>query len=159
MKTKLSPHRPGELVMTVVEDSFYTLGLDFDPAAPYSGCRICGALYQSNLDRESYANHQAGLFAISTDPISGEEYFIGDEDAVRLYIKANDRRERWRYLHTRRYHTEREINTLRSSGFAFMPEAAHKLSPFGIIPLGNMHRDIADAMFEAPRAPVEDAEK
>jgi len=35
-----------------------------------------------------------------------------------------------------------------------MPAAAHKLAPYGIVPLGNAYDvDIVDAMYEAPRAP------
>jgi hypothetical protein len=61
-------------------------------------------------------------------------------------------------LHARRYHTQDEVDTLLSTGWALTPEAAHKLAPYGFAPLGNMHDDIIDAMATAPRAPIEDAE-
>jgi len=109
----------------------------FEPYAPMSGCRICGAVYQSKYHREVYTYRSQ----------------LGVEPPTELLARCLDDSNEWREKHTKLFHSEEDIESFHRTGFAFTPEAAHKLAPFGVIPMGNMHEDIADAMFEAPRAP------
>jgi len=91
---------------------------EFNPAAPYAGCRICGAVYQSDLDRLVYQLKQL--------PNNYIQYMSAFE-------KADARRTRWRQIHTRRKHHVREVAAFAGSGMAFTPEAQHALAPYGII--------------------------
>lgn len=135
-----------------------SLGAEFVVEAPWCACRLCGAIYQSSLDRKCYAYGKEGRLTRVDDPLTGERYYIGDPQATRTLDEATDRRKRWRELHEKRNHTESETAQLHKTGFAMTPEAANKLAPFGITPLGNMHDEIVDALFTAPRAPIDDAE-
>lgn len=150
-----NPHSPNEPVMFTTPIGLKSLGSEFNPEAPYSGCRLCGALYQSALDREAKRLLEMGvLYEIVDDVFGGPTY------AVKVLDDANARRERWRTLHERRYHDEEEIAALQVTGNAFTPEAANKLAPFGIIPLGSGYddKDVAAALLDAPRAPLDDPE-
>lgn len=149
---------PAESLLISTPIGLDSLGAEFIVEAPWSACRLCGAIYQSDLDRITYLFKQQGRIQEIVDRSNGEIHFIGDEHATRLLDDATDRRKRWRELHERRYHTEVEVESLLKTGFAMTPEAAHKLAPFGITPLGNMHEEIVDALFTAPRAPYDDAE-
>lgn len=122
-------HRPDEAVLFVGLSSNAPHFGGFDPQAPVAGCRLCGAVFQTKFHRM---------------------YYYGDTFLLQKVIDLNNE---WRYKHTIRKHSATEIDNFSKTGFAFTPEAAYKLSPFGIIPLGRLHKDIADSMFEAPRAP------
>jgi hypothetical protein len=145
-------------VLVSHDTSFFSLGLEFDPRAEYAGCRICGKVYQSALDRQVLFHVQAGHLQIEVQPITHETYLVGDEEYVTLYGRAHERRQRWRELHRRRYHSDDEVTRFSSTGLALTPEAAHKLAPYGFAPVGNLHADVVDAMASAPRSPEEDAE-
>lgn len=124
------------------------INFEFVLEAPWKACRLCGALYQSDDDRFCYQLQQDGLI---------EQAFIVEKG-------ARDRRERWLDIHNRRYHPnlEHEVYLLTISGLPYTPEAAQRLSTYGIIYMGEIpasHEDeISQALLEAPRAPVEDAE-
>jgi hypothetical protein len=132
--------------------------MDFDPRAPYAGCRLCGAIYQTELDRQSYQNQQDGLITIEYNALYDIEYYSGAESAIKTYNEATERRTRWREIHRKRYHTDEEVERFTKTGYALTPQAAHKLAPYGFAPMGNLHEEIVDAMATAPRAPLDDAE-
>jgi hypothetical protein len=156
--TSRSSVKPQEAILVSTPIGLADLGAKFKVEAPWSACRLCGAIYQSELDRLSYDMLQDGRITEHIDPYTNESIFIGDASAANLLDDATDRRRRWRELHERRYHTEEEIELLLQTGFAMTPQAAHRLAPFGITPLGNMHEEIVDALYTAPRAPIDDAE-
>src|SRR4051812_14424514 len=79
----------------------------FDKDKPFACCLICGAVYQTNRDRDSVTSSQ-----------------LIDALAIR-----ND----WRQRHSR-MHTQKEHELLAMSGQWCTPEAAQKLAPFGIVP-------------------------
>lgn len=112
----------------------------FDLTKPYAGCRLCGELYQSELDR--------------TPPVADSI------QNLRVIDEAARRRERWRELHTKRMHTEKEVELFAASGLTFTPEAANRLAPLGIIPMTDavLNGEVASALLEAPRAPLNDVE-
>lgn len=119
------------------------VNFEFDVEAPYSGCRICGALFQSTVDRQYLQTNQN----LHTD----------SKFLKRLKYESDRLRDEWRTRHARS-HTEKEHELLAQSGDWCTPTAAHKLAPFGIFPLES-EGEIAEAMFEAPRAPVNDVER
>ena len=98
---------------------------------PYAGCRICGAVFQSSL-----VHRLAPVVA----------------DVQRETIE-------WRQRHART-HSEREHRQFVRSGRTFSPEAAHRLAPFGLVPLSGalFDAEITHALLTAPRAPFDDAE-
>lgn len=154
----MNEFKPAEALMISTPIGLTSLGAEFIVEAPFTACRLCGAIYQSPLDRISYFDLQDGNLQEVADSYTHEVMFIGSEKATRNLDEATDRRRRWRYLHERRYHTEEEIMQLLQTGFAMTPEAAHRLAPYGITPLGNMHEEIVDALYTAPRKPSDDAE-
>lgn len=109
-------------------------GFKFDPSKPHCGCGICGEVYQSEYDR-----------------LSAPDLYERD--------KAFSLRTDWRIAHSRT-HSDAEHRQLRNSGLFALPEAAVKLAAFGIIPLTDTvrHVEVVDALFEAPRAPTDDAQ-
>src|SRR5690348_15643770 len=110
---------------------------DFNPAAPIAGCRLCGAVYQTKQARQLY---NARLW--------------GFEDKVReLTTVVLSLNSTWRTEHEKTCKNKHMVEELKRTGAAFTAEAANKLSPFGIIPLGNMSQEIMDGMFEADRKP------
>jgi hypothetical protein len=113
--------------------------------APWKACRLCGSVYQSDYDRHAYR--------YSCD---GETY------TAAYYNKLGEqRRQRWLELHNKRMHPnyDNELRMLNLSGLPVTPTAAGKLATYGIVPLGaTQHEEIAAALFEAPRAPINDAE-
>lgn len=128
-------HRPSHLVIVggMVGANQLT-GLVFDASKPHCGCGICGEVFQSDLDR------------------------LSDPDLYERDLAFKQRQE-WRIRHSRT-HSDAEHRQLRESGLFALPEAAGKLASFGIIPLTDTvrHVEISDALFEAPRAPINDAE-
>lgn len=116
--------------------------------APWTACRICGAIVQTDLDRLAYA-------LCMEFPDSPDDYLPTYEESCRI-------REEWRIKHERTFHTDKEIAALEKSGLAITPEAAYNLAPYGIIPVGDaggIYMSETDhALFEARRAPRNDAE-
>lgn len=106
----------------------------------FAACRICGAIFQSWLN---------------TNRVSDEEYAADPEIELAAAIETKE----WRRQHNLK-HSEATHRQFRESGLTFTPEAAHKLAPFGLVPIGDMvyQDEIAQALAEAPRAPVDDVE-
>lgn len=144
MHTQLLTWRPEGLLITLTNGAS-ELGLVFNVNAPYAACALCGAVYQSDLDRAV------------VDPFNAPPQLWGllYEDA------AFDRRARWRELHTRRYHTTNEVNAFekwrQETGFAFSPEAANKLAEFGIVS-NHINDELHAALLAANPYPIEDAD-
>lgn len=120
------------------------VGFVFQLEAPWKACRLCGSVYQSDLDRQAYKLQQDG------------------EVLAAAYIneQATQRRQRWEKIHNRREHPNyfTEVRQLELSGLPVTPDAARRLSTYGIIPIGptTYEDEIADALFSAPRAPYDD---
>lgn len=106
----------------------------------FAACRICGAIFQSWLN---------------TNQVSDEEYASNPEIELAAAIETKE----WRRQHNLK-HSEKEHIAFRESGLTFTPEAAHKLAPFGLVPIGDtlFQDEIAQALYEAPRAPTDDVE-
>lgn len=102
----------------------------------YAACRLCGAIFQSGLA------HVADDF----------EYEHNPDIKMAIAIET----KMWRSRHNKK-HSEKEHLALQASGLTFTSEAAHRLAPYGIVTLDN-DSEIASALLEAPRAPMEDAE-
>jgi len=138
------------------------LGSLFDSNAPFKACRLCGDIYQSTLDHEQYAlySQYCGF------PAYWFQSLEFDADVWRSYQllerNARERRQRWEAVHNRRKHNNRRdqlaLAHLHETGTAFTPEAAHKLTSYGIFPTGNKSPEIVHAMVTAPRAPINDPE-
>ena len=108
-------------------------GLLFDINCPWTCCRVCGAIYQSKLDRT-----------------------VGD---LGHNLTAMELRREWSVRHAR-LHTEKEHLSLALSGRSVTPEAAEKLAAFGVIPLVDMVMDeeVKSSLAEARAIPINDAE-
>lgn len=120
-------------------------GLEFDPEASFTGCLICGKVYQSKLDRKIRVMRDNPLNPLNTHMTSY------------LHI-AKDLRVRWDRNHAKT-HTEAQHAELRASGAFCTPEAAAKLAPLGVFSLDHEPTsEVAHAMAEAPRAPKNDVE-
>lgn len=123
-------------------------GLQFNLEAAYTGCLICGELYQSRLDRK--------VFSIANDINHPLTYLLES-----YKLTADRLRKEWANAHART-HSESEHKALKESGQFCTPEAALKLTPLGIFPLDNDQsaaaKEVADAMLQAPRAPVNDVQ-
>jgi hypothetical protein len=105
----------------------------------FAGCQICGRVFQARLAVD----------------LSDEEWDA--EKAVFEHAVAIETRE-WRTRHSKQ-HSERVHAQFRASGRTFSPEAAHRLAPYGLVSLDDAQEDeVARAMLEAPRAPVDDVE-
>lgn len=106
---------------------------EFRPEHPYGGCKICGAVFQSAACRNDATPYV---------------------DRVALVTE-------WRTKHAKT-HTSLQHAELANSGMWALPQAQMKLAPFGIVPMSavSVTRDAeADqALLEAPRAPIDDAE-
>lgn len=139
-----------------------SLGSDFDPNAPFTGCRLCGDLFQHEEDRVCYEQLQAGVI-IERRFLDHTSYFIGPEYYVDMIDRCTLRRKLWLKRHNRVNHSEAEIELFAKqaakTGQAFTAEAANKLAPFGITPLVSSTDDpeVVDALAKAPRAPSIDA--
>lgn len=114
------------------------LGMDFDAQSPYSGCRLCGALFQSALDRT---------------PVK----------TLEQEIQAVTWRREWTLKHAKEHPTQEHI-ALERSGMWATPEATQKLAAVGIVPVSDIvrsqHGDGSheQAGLSASRVPVEDSE-
>lgn len=119
--------------------------------APWKACRLCGTVYQSDFDRLAY------FYA------HGYEGYQVDTDLASYYERQGKlRRDNWLVTHNKYSHPDffTELRQLEQSGLPVTPKAASKLSTYGIIPMGPTpyEDEISAALFEAPRAPVNDAE-
>lgn len=132
---------PTELIMTgaAVGLEYAGISLDqFNPDAPLCGCRLCGAVYQTSYHRELFLHRKL---------------MQGHGDPPKLLALVLDLNNIWREHHTKAEHRTDEIEQLTATGAAFTPEAANKLAPFGIIPLGNVSQEHMDALYESDRKP------
>lgn len=125
------------------------LGLDsltnllFDNNKPYSGCCICGAVFQSAYDRAPahfVTPRQFPTFA-----------------AVQDY--AYELRREWSLQHAKT-HSENQHRALKLSGRWATPEAALKLAAYGTIPLVDLAIDdeVSHALRESKPIPIDDAQ-
>lgn len=103
----------------------------FDANAPHTYCRVCGAVFQTQRDRDSVVS-------------------------VHLRIEATANRKRWAAEHSAT-HPLRVHQEMAATGRYMTPEAALKLIPLGIIPVSDMIFDRAteQAASEAPRLRAE----
>jgi hypothetical protein len=127
------------LVRVLLEHSIVGLAdenFKFRKDREYAACRICGRVFQSGLA------HVANDFEYENDP------------AIKMAIAIETKM--WRSRHNEK-HSEKEHLALHASGLTFTPEAAHRLAPYGIVTLDN-DSEVASALLEAPRAPVDDVE-
>lgn len=108
--------------------------MEFRHDRPWTACRICGLVFQSKLDRTNNFNEEAQLRALLL-------------------------RREWSIRHAKT-HSATEHRELALSGRWLSPEAAQKLSSFGIIPLTDavMDNEVEAALREAPRHPANDVE-
>jgi hypothetical protein len=118
-------------------------GLEFRTDRPHTCCRICGAVYQTDIDRhpEQYVNNSEFLSV----------------EMVETF--ATDKRRRWSHKHSKS-HDYRTHELLGVSGLWCTPQAAHKLAAFGIIPLLDMvlSNETEHALLESKAIPTDDAE-
>lgn len=145
---------PGEVILTFHETSFDSLGLNFNPLAPYAGCRLCGAVFQSDYDRLTLMLKDEGKLYFN----EVLKEWDGTKYALKVKTHADELRENWRKDHRRANHTDEEVEAFNKTGLSVTPEAAHKLAPMGFAPSENRHEEIVDAMATAPRAPYDDCE-
>jgi hypothetical protein len=115
------------------------VNFQFDPKFPYQYCRICGDVFQSDIDRKVPVGHTP--------------------QNSRIAYMAQGKRQAWAMTHAKE-HKPSEHEALRRSGNYCTPEAAAKLATYGIIPVNQMVTDqeTSIALAEAPRAPKEDAD-
>lgn len=117
---------------TIVGQELTTLSIRKD--REFAACRICGVVFQSEL---------------ATD-LPDHMY-----DGTAVYMVAAETRY-WRMQHNK-LHPERVHLAFRASGLTFTPEAAQRLAPYGLVSL-DASDEVAQAMLEAPRAPLVDVE-
>lgn len=103
---------------------------NFDPGKPFSGCRLCGKVFQTELDRSG------------KDP-----------------IEATANRKAWSHAHASK-HSEKLHAQLVASGMWCTPQAAQKLAAYGVIDVMGlvMDNELIDAYKNAHVIPVEDCE-
>lgn len=161
MRRSDNPYIPAEAVFIHQPIGLEGLGSLFSARAPFTACRLCGSLYQSTLDLHAQELADGGFINSYLD-VEGNKQYYGDTNALELYFAATNRRHRWLEIHNRRKHADAgsivAIELLEKLGWAFMPAAAHKLTSYGIFPMGNKHEEIIDAMATAARAPSDDPE-
>jgi hypothetical protein len=87
--------------------------------------------------------------------VSDEDY-AADPD---LKLAAHLETLEWRRYHNTK-HSEKAHRTFRATGRTMTPEAANKLAPFGLVPIEDAltSEEHACALFDAPRAPVDDVQ-
>jgi hypothetical protein len=142
-RRKLGTNKP-PLVAYGAQAGLTTLeGLRFDPSKPYTGCKLCGAVFQSDYDRHP-GNYVDGNLFIDTKMV--ELYALG-------------LRKEWSQNHARR-HSEHEHHMLELSGLWCAPEAAQSLAPLGVIPLTDMvvSEETEEALRESKPVPTDDVE-
>ncbi len=87
----------------------------FSPHKPYAGCRICGQIFQSDIDRL-------------------------DNPTLDDVVEGFEKRRGWAFSHSRT-HKEIEHKMLRLSGQWCTPEAAQVFEGFGIVSLSDLVMD------------------
>src|SRR5688500_15096981 len=131
--------------------------LEFNVHGEYTYCRICGAIFQSELDRANVELRER--IDASTKALTVEQL----RELTALYQKslaiAQEKRRNWSKQHAKS-HTDLQHQMMQYSGRFCTPEAAYKLAAFGIIPLSDMVLDdeIEGAMYESKAVPTDDAE-
>ncbi len=112
-------------------------GLEFRADKPHTACKICGAVFQSNADR----NLPVGVL---------ENHAVWAAESLR---------RSWSHRHART-HPQHEHMNLQKSGLWCTPEAAIKLAAFGIIPIVDlvMNDEIEGALAESKPVPFNDSE-
>src|SRR5207237_149389 len=108
---------------------------NFNPHADFTGCKICGDIYQSELDRKVQLR-------LATP---------------RETIQATVQRKNWSKHHAKQ-HTDRQHKSLALSGRFCTPEAAQRLAAWGVIgiPLAidaPVDGELRHALATAPRMP------
>lgn len=114
---------------------------EFDVLAEYSGCWLCGAVFQSAQDRAYYTLLEQG---------------ISSDQLINLKAHADRLRFEWRDEHTLKHSSEEHEQLARSKDL-LTPKAAMRLAPLGIFPLEGS-ADVMQALAEAPRAPLQEIE-
>lgn len=117
-------------------------GFKFDPHSPYSGCRICGELFQADADRRPL-----GYILIWRLNLEG------------VLEKNLENRKQWS-LHHAKQHPASAHRQLALSGRWCTPEAAHKFAAFGIISIIDLavDQEVAAALKESSPIPTDDVE-
>lgn len=116
----------------------------FQAHNPHTYCRICGALFQSDFDRNP------------------EEFVSDDSNDITLsdvISYATLKRKRWSQYHAAT-HSSQEHDLLVKRNLWLTPDAAYRLAAYGIIPLVDMvlNDEIEDSLRQAPSIPTEDSE-
>ena len=100
----------------------------------FAGCAICGALFQPAV-------------FINSIELTPAQIVEGEAEIAQ-----------WRTEHNKS-HTAKQHMQHAESGLTLQPKAANRLAPFGLVPVADAEDgEIADALREAPRAPVDDVE-
>lgn len=130
--------RPQSIYMHVTPPGLtYEMNETFNPRAAFTGCCICGVVFQSPLDRKVYHGYA-----------SPQEQ-----------VQATVARRNWSQQHASKMHTQKEHDDLAASGRFCTPEAAHKLAPYGVVTLSDsFHEENRAAQEEAPRLPEKEPE-
>jgi hypothetical protein len=133
MQTKTPAPRSLSLLITVQPLGLTELGAKFDMKFPYTGCRICGAISQTDEDRHAKTPRQT--------------------------LDAYLNRLEWRRKHSRT-HPQHMHDQLERSGAYMTPEAASRLASYGIISVADMALidEHWHAGRESPRIPANDVE-
>jgi hypothetical protein len=118
-------------------------GLLFTPHLPHTYCKLCGAVYQGDIDRNPNSYIDGSTFL----------------NLGMVLEYAMDRRKAWSRNHANT-HSDKEHHDLSESGFHCTPDAAFKLAPFGIVPVSDavLSPEHEHALLTAPRAPLNDCE-
>lgn len=135
---QVQPHAltRGRRPIIVNGPSFGCDGMLFNPSRDYVYCRICGVIYQPELNRTpapDYTNE--------------------------VILAAEILRREWSQKHART-HSPAQHRQLKLSGRHCTPEALQRLVPFGIIPVTDivMDPESEHAGLTAARAPFDDVE-
>lgn len=120
----------------LVQGSLAVPEAQFMPNRDYTYCRICGTIFQPELNRVPQ-----------------------DEYTQEVILAAEILRREWSQNHART-HTATQHRQLALSGRHCTPEALQRLVPFGIIPVSDIAFDNESmhAGLEAPRMPTNDVE-
>jgi len=102
----------------------------------FAACRICGDIFQPWLNTDT------------------PDHEYNSEIRLAASIEVLE----WRNKHNSR-HSDAEHIMFGKSGRTLSPEAAIKLAPFGLVPIGaSDDAEVAQALAEAPRVPIDDVE-
>jgi hypothetical protein len=114
--------------------------MEFDPDKPYTGCLLCGEVFQSRMDRRVPPGHEPHNSMIAK--------------------LAQEHRRNWAKSHSSKKHTETERRQHRMSGRFAMPEAAQNLAAMGLFSVIDIviDNEVQDALAKAPNLPRNDVE-